>query len=571
MGWKTKFPAAAVLLLTMFSSAAMAECSQELRALNLGKDFDGKAVSASLKSASCRLSEPPGASIAVEFVTLSNMTASMIVAGRAEKTIGAVLGSFVIARNDVFTQFKTLVDRFGQSDMIEGAGAGVQVGRETDPLSFPAGNVNTIEIVDQINSFPATAEVVQLDEQIVPPSMNVFYVHTEWTNSDTGKTEKSDTATYWRYATLQDIANFGASVRTLNEAARQDSGLKNYNESFDWIRQDGPNVRYKKYFDYLKYISGGNNLPQEYLLLSGAYNGGCGDPSWDFNLDTPKIELDAALIRNTSSVPIPITALKLRVSERSELRPETAGGPTTSTTLSLSVTLLPGQTLVVPTGIRMRSEFGRFITESGIRGDQVYQRLLSKGIKAEPDVYGVPQRPTFLFGPQIEIENLVVSGSQVALAESQKEFVDISFSGGLGSCPYLLSWSQQERDWVEHGKVLDRARGHALEQAQTVSMSGLRTRFRLEEREAEVATLDRAELILTLKDGGEVAAAPKAGRSAPPFRLFWGEGQDFEFSPPPGITADDVVSSRLALTGYYERYSSLPALLRNVSDVFLAH
>jgi hypothetical protein len=55
---------------------------------------------------------------------------------------------------------------------------------------------------------------------------------------------------------------------------------------------------------------------------------------------------------------------------------------------------------------------------------------------------------------------------------------------------------------------------------------------------------------LILNSGTKVAAAPVLERhSPPPFRIFWGEGREFEFSTPPGITADDVASSRLVLTG----------------------
>jgi hypothetical protein len=113
--------------------------------------------------------------------------------------------------------------------------------------------------------------------------------------------------------------------------------------------------------------------------------------------------------------------------------------------------------------------------------------------------------------------------------------------------------------------VLDQARSRALEQSQALWLPGLRTRFRLEEREAEAATLDDAVLILTLKDGHEVIAAPSDGPQETRFRIFWGEGREFTFAIPAGISASDVAASRLVLTGYYQRYSSFPNLLHDAS------
>jgi hypothetical protein len=154
------------------------------------------------------------------------------------------------------------------------------------------------------------------------------------------------------------------------------------------------------------------------------------------------------------------------------------------------------------------------------------------------------------------------------LSSQKRDFIDIdlSFSGEKGSCPYLLSWNDDERDWTELGKVLDRFRDPDNEQSETVTISGLSTRFRLEEREAEVATVDRAELVLTLLDGTQVAASAVRG-SMLPLRIFWGQGREFVFSVPPDISAHDVSNTRLTLTGYYQRYSSLSDPLYKVSGV----
>ena len=129
--------------------------------------------------------------------------------------------------------------------------------------------------------------------------------------------------------------------------------------------------------------------------------------------------------------------------------------------------------------------------------------------------------------------------------------MEIAFSGQVGSCPYLLSWDNERRDWTEHGKVLHQASDASREETQTIALPGLVSRFRLEEREPEVATIDNAEVAVNLNDGRsmtlrpDMAPAAKAGRQL----LFWGDAQELEFSLPRGVAPADVVQSRLSLTG----------------------
>jgi len=42
-------------------------------------------------------------------------------------------------------------------------------------------------------------------------------------------------------------------------------------------------------------------------------------------------------------------------------------------------------------------------------------------------------------------------------------------------------------------------------------------------------------------------------------RLLWGEAVEFTFALPADVSTDDVLDSRLSLTGFYERYRPSPA------------
>ena len=80
-------------------------------------------------------------------------------------------------------------------------------------------------------------------------------------------------------------------------------------------------------------------------------------------------------------------------------------------------------------------------------------------------------------------------------------------------------------------------------------------------------------IALNLKDGGSITLRPNAVDSADAGRqlLFWGEARDFEFHlPPANIAPADVVQSKLSLTGYYERYSSLPNSAYRGGNAFIS-
>jgi hypothetical protein len=133
----------------------------------------------------------------------------------------------------------------------------------------------------------------------------------------------------------------------------------------------------------------------------------------------------------------------------------------------------------------------------------------------------------------------------------------------FGSCPYLMSRAPEAEEWIEHGKVLHVANGKERETTQTLTFAGFPGEMRIEEREAEVAHLDKAALDVVLDDGRIVALAPADVRLAAAdgerVVLAWGDGIDLGFALPDGIARVRVVQSRLTLTGWYERYTDLLA------------
>src|SRR5262249_62009993 len=90
-----------------------------------------------------------------------------------------------------------------------------------------------------------------------------------------------------------------------------------------------------------------------------------------------------------------------------------------------------------------------------------------------------------------------------------------------------------------------------------------RARCRIGRGARETAQRPGAVLVVTLDDGRTLSLAPGLGGSQTCARvdldLLWGESVDLQFRLPPHVRAEEVVESRLELTGYYERYAEVLA------------
>jgi hypothetical protein len=544
-----------VLMSVMFifyTIEAFAECRQDIRQVRFAQNGATR-----FKSYNCRLDDPPQTTFNVEFFTFSNETASMIVSGMAESKIKTVLGNFQIHSNDIFERFHSLVEQFGEISIARDAGSIVVDSNDKNAVQFDIGRVKKIAIVDNIGAFPPTDEILALDKHVIPDNISVYYQNGAETFDP--KTKKSQTevfATFWRYATLQDLDRYQSNVLTLNQAAQKTTGLQSTSKQFDGKITSN----YKKYLGLMRELSNEEQLPKEFLLLQGSYlDDVCvGGQSWEFGIDSPSIALNVALIRNTSSRPIHVNRLKVHEGGGFTVRRQTPKPQLEAGVLDIGITLSAGQSLIVPIQISFINQLDLLSTKASIEGPTVYQRLVSKGISTRPDVYAVPDTPNFVYGPEVEVEGVAIDGRMVDLSSKLANFVDVSFGTGAGSCPHLLSWSDQDQVWINYGKVLHEANNASLAMSQHISFPGFVSRFRLEEREPEISVLKTAELILTLAGGKEIKAVPvNYHENEFPRFLFWEDEQELAFALPAEIAKEDVIASRLVIAGYYERYSNL--------------
>jgi hypothetical protein len=532
-------------IVTILASDATAGCRQDPREVRLGEAV------AKFKAYNC------DSGVKVEFYQFSNQAAATLASGRTRGSILKTIGKPEFIRNGVFNKFKYMFDKFGSMETTKlgnNENMGVDMGglaatvNDQSYILESEGTVTTSSVdLAGMDTYPAI-EILDLNKQTIPDNISVYY-------SCVGdcKDPKDRRAVFWRYATLEDITNFKKNATLLSQAARANKGVPLWNETAGAVDTS-------KLIGMLRYLAGSAGLPEKFLILSGAYSTPCGSepPSWNFNIATPTILLEAAVIRNDKTRPLRVDSVMAQEVAGDSLRVSDDAVPVDPRPIGLGVTIPPGNALAIPTRIVLKSaDSGNAAAEGPA---ETYRRLRSKGIATRANVFAVPERNNYVFGPELKVAGLVIDGSAIKFSEKSQNFIDIAFSDGGGSCPYLLSWDNERADWTELGKVLHEANDISREETQTITLPGFVSRFRLEEREPEVATIDDAEIALRLEDGRSITLKPdtassvKAGRQL----LFWGDAQELEFSLPSGVAPADVVESKLSLTGYYERYSSLP-------------
>jgi hypothetical protein len=169
--------------------------------------------------------------------------------------------------------------------------------------------------------------------------------------------------------------------------------------------------------------------------------------------------------------------------------------------------------------------------------------------------YGMPVMGEYLYGPDIFIWGVVANGHQVDFSRRAANYLNLTIASEAGSCPYLLA--DVHGVWETYGKILHRANTQTRETSQTVAYPEYLNRFRLEERERELARISRASVEYLLSNGSTVQKVLPDPRLETDGRqyleLYWGESFVLEFEELRGFESDEVIETRLTLKGYYVR------------------
>jgi hypothetical protein len=230
------------------------------------------------------------------------------------------------------------------------------------------------------------------------------------------------------------------------------------------------------------------------------------------------------------------------------------------------VTIPAGQSAVILTDINFSWAPDTLVEfrKSRESADALRSALGTRGFTGNVGAYGVPEPKDYTYGPTIVVTGALVNSTRVDFVEHPlPNFLELTAASEVGSCPYLLSWDDGDREWITHGKILHNGQGKAKAYTETITFSGLRTHFRIEEREPEIAHLQDPKLIVEFKDGSAQTFSPihtaTSIKGSAEITLLWGEAADISFLIPGEMVGIGVVETRLEVNGYYERYANLLA------------
>jgi hypothetical protein len=584
---------AASALSCAIATTARADCVQEPRKVSLEAKSE-----VLLKSYKCRLGQNAGAAeIRMEFYRLSDTAAGLIVAGGTTNNLRKAIGSPKAIRNDVWGAYADLIERFGSTEEIRGRRSEAGTRLMIDPSqrasseSNDSGQVDVDDVIgvrkyrhillsgDSSGDYPAVDEITTLRKKILPNNLNYYYSSGGNCANDTSnfvcaKFHGNDVEmNFWRPMRLADVTNYAANIESYNTQLMKIRKDRVAAKS-DIMRGGTP-----RYLQLMAHVAG-EAWPDDLVILAGSRETQtCGDNTtkdipgldgWTFRYSAREISLDVVLLENVSVQPVVIDALVGHRIENTGLRTIASKSDASHGSApldKLSENLAPGERILVPTRIAFsanslqKDEFGEYEKSK----EEMHKLLGARGFKGNVDSYDrVLQFKDYAYGPELSINGVIVNSARVELDKRRAaNSIDLTVTAEIGSCPYLLSWDDNDHEWVDHGKVLHKAPARDREYTEARIFEGLRTRFRVEEREPEIAHLNGATLVVKLDNGEELKLAPfdvrLAEQSRADLELLWGEGVEINFAPPDNIHGKRVTESRLEITGYYERYSNLQA------------
>jgi hypothetical protein len=549
----------------------------------------------------------------VEYYRLSDGAVSLLLANSSSSKLRKTLGPAKIVPNEVSQTYADLIKQFGITQDVPNNDF------QSGDLSFtlaPADQTASHRDSDAENAsdqdnkdkaglkklrtliglwgptvgddYPADAEITALRQKTISSNLNYYYsfINTakDYPQPHSDGCDKKDfTCKFgddiyqilpWRPFTIGDIDNFNANAKAYNaqllKVRKNKTDAKIY-----FIGPDDPASNYDR---LLKFISGGA-LPDDFSFLLGRFQDSpeCGDmengdlpglAGWKFNAVRRNVKIDAVFVENLSKQPLAIGQLFGERNSNVNLRAAASAFALPADAVALdgtSGTIAPGQTAIILTRIvfvlppDQLTDFRKYREST----DALHTAFGSDGFAGNVSAYQAPNPKDYTYGPTLTVTGASVNSRRIDFAARPvTNFLELAATQEGASCPYLLSWDDGDHEWISHGKIFQQGQGKANAYTETVTFPGLRTRFRIEEREPELAHVRSAKLVVELRDGSTQTFSPMGSAGVGgngEFSLMWREASDIAFAIPNTVNAEDVRQSRLQVTGYYERYSNLLA------------
>lgn len=562
-------------------TAAFAQCVKEAKDVSIG----GSAA----RFANYACTAPSGSKVNVQFLRLSEAAAAGVIKGQLWPEVQGYLGGARLVENAVSAETRMLFDKFGKTQDEETAyyveTFAPKVGKGTEKSSAGSG-IKQMTYLTFPDTEGLTEQSIALPDEDAeiksstswPADFKFYYLGVRPDEVDTKCSKPEDYACVmlWRAMNAEDVRLFEERFQRQEKLLAAELGQLNdpadENPEIEKIETPGAGI-----LPLISYLTK-DGWPQDFIAINGKYSP-CGG-GYDFGYYPRQLILDVAMIENASAKSVAITEV---------LGAATLGGlraantvPTPERSGQALGTLAPGEKVmvalrinfVVPTGLKEtfgtkieRARAFYAIIEKLPAGTIIKEKPFddqTPPLKKKKESYKPPERPNmspYVFGPELAMAGLVVDGEEIVLEETSSNFIELTAGEGYGSCPYLYVMNEETGRWVNYGKVIHAADAPSKETTEEVKLHGLAKRFRIAEEELEISHIDRLSLIVELKKGQTVRFEPPVAALKAADKRYVdvaaGKAIEINFDIPDSIKPEDVSEARLAVTGYYRRYSSL--------------
>ena len=341
-----------------------------------------------------------------------------------------------------------------------------------------------IEVYKNELEYPAAEEIASLRRKILPGNLSYLY---ESSSCDPGVGdcvkygEETLMLRVWRPMDASDVAQYAERAAAYNtDVVKTRKGCGK-----DCAIGASPAKSLQ-----LLARAAGPNWPNDLVILTGrhtvqskAEEGGClgmGRDFWSFAALTRDIYVDFMLVENASPRPVTIDAMIGMYHKSPELRAVSSEGSTGENIPIVVDQLAAGQRMLIPMRIVLATDnytHGLF-DDYKVSMEQIHRVLggATGYAKAVESYNRTPKFKDYSYGPTLSIDGLVVNGTKLSMAKRRSSnSIDLSTVAEIGSCPYLLSWDEKGREWVEHGKVLHKAPAKDKSYTEARDFEGLRT------------------------------------------------------------------------------------------------
>jgi hypothetical protein len=590
-----------VLVGVMAASVARADtCSKDMHPI----DYKGKTVS--VEDYRCKSSSVSAADdIRVTLYNVGEPVAGNLVMDTRHPDIDRIFGRLRIIENDVYREDRDFFARFGTSKTYSSSEHEIGADRWNITLNKPPSDDQDAEdnrdaetkskpgLSEKMWYLSAPYQDMMSDRVFVRSASQTILQTDRWPN-DYNMTYVCDgnisCTTLWKYIKVSDLDLILHDVKELIQ--RAEAILKRVSPRTVSTQSIIP--EFEKSFAMFRYLSMGK-WPDDFLTIStGPGSEECfGGDYWAFTFGARSLNLDMAVVSNTSNHPIRIDAIIGADSQTKEFRSVDSGGGLPAgppKTLDFApMDLLPGDEVAIPLRIGFDARDRR--RTSDVDPKTVFEEIQSKrpryvfseviggfnhgkGIKKIRESFKAPKEISdteYTYGPEIDLKGVRVGDrelildnvlrvqdsdrwnqadlnllpSMVRIQQSLRPFV---------CCPILYSWDELAQEWVYERKVIHSAHAPELAVTDRIQFSSLRTRFLIAEEELEASFIRQLRLILTLQDGEQIALAPN---KPAPERITAYTQAEVVFDLPTTISRKYVVRTELEVAGYYRRYGDI--------------